>query len=94
LDCPQIESFKGAKHKDKEREKGEQKEKNLSQDSNDGDDKKGKEVKKRKKRSKEEKKKNGDGIKKPLSAYMLYTNHRRPVIKGEHACKAKGDLIL
>ncbi len=30
------------------------------------------------------KKENKDGIKKPLSAYMLYNNFRRPILRKEH----------
>lgn len=70
----------------KELEKSNRKEDKLSQGSHEDEGKKGKEdKKKKKKKSKEEKKKSLEGgIKKPLSAYMLYTNHRRPVIKAEH----------
>ena len=31
----------------------------------------------------------GNEIKRPLSAYLLYNNHRRPVLKAEHP-----DLVL
>lgn len=45
------------------------------------------EDKKKKKKSKNDKELNGDGkdkIKKPLSAYMLYNNYRRPTLTNEH----------
>ena len=85
LEAHEIDNSKGAKHKQKEKDKSEKKGEGHSQDSDDGKDhKKDKGSSKKKKKSKEEKKKNEDGIKKPLSAYMLYTNHRRPVIKSEH----------
>lgn len=41
----------------------------------------------KKKKSKNDKDLNGDGqdkIKKPLSAYMLYNNYRRPTLTNEH----------
>lgn len=44
-------------------------------------------MKKKKKKTKEEKDKNGDGLKRPLSAYMLFNNHRRPILKKEHQGK-------
>lgn len=44
--------------------------------------------KKKKKKSKDEKAKNGtEGLKKPLSAYMLFNNYRRPILKKEHPSK-------
>lgn len=45
---------------------------------------KGEKEKKKKKKTKEDKDKNGQVLKKPLSAYMLFNNHRRPIIKKEH----------
>lgn len=41
---------------------------------------------KKKKKSKEEHKE-GDAPKKPLSAYMLYNNYRRPVLRKEYPGK-------
>jgi hypothetical protein len=48
-----------------------------------------------KKKDKKEKKaqlvdENGNELKRPLSAYMLFNNYRRPVIRNEHP----GNLIL
>lgn len=40
----------------------------------------------KKKKNKEENKDNN--IKKPLSAYMLYNNHRRPVLRKEYPRKS------
>ena len=40
--------------------------------------------KKRKKTKEEKQKSEKEGIKRPLSAYMLYNNHRRPILKKEH----------
>lgn len=69
----------------------------LTQEERDEDDlathsqkgkKKGEKEKKKKKKSKEEKQKNGgEGLKRPLSAYMLFNNHRRPILKKEHPGK-------
>jgi hypothetical protein len=44
--------------------------------------------KKKKKKSKDDKDKNGvEGLKRPLSAYMLFNNYRRPILKKEHTSK-------
>lgn len=63
----------------------------MTQDENDEQNgkpsSKKSEKKDMKKSKKETKQKNGDGIKKPLTAYMLFNNHRRPIIKSEHQCK-------
>lgn len=69
-------------------------EKRLDQAGNDiskeekkeGGAKKDKETKKKSKKN-EAGAKGPDHVKRPLSAYMLYNNHRRPVLKGEHPCK-------
>ena len=84
---------KGAKHKLKEKEKQDKKQDGPSQHT-EGDNQvstspslkqKGEKEKKKKKKSKEDKAKNGvDAIKRPLSAYMLFNNHRRPILKKEH----------
>lgn len=48
---------------------------------------KGEKEKKKKKKSKDDKEKKGaEGLKRPLSAYMLFNNHRRPILKKEHPC--------
>jgi hypothetical protein len=80
---------KVAKHKTKEKEKSDKKAEKGGADSHnekgaeaEGGKAKG-EGKKKKKKNKEEIK-NGDGIKRPLSAYMLYNNYRRPVLRKEH----------
>jgi hypothetical protein len=35
------------------------------------------------------KKQKGDenGLKRPMTAYMLYNNHRRPILKDQDSCK-------
>ncbi|CDW71542.1 fact complex subunit ssrp1 [Stylonychia lemnae] len=88
---------KGAKHKIKEKEKSDKKQESLSQhaDKDHGEAQvtssgtqktKGEKEKKKKKKSRDDKDKNGvDAIKRPLSAYMLFNNHRRPILKKEHA---------
>lgn len=44
--------------------------------------------KKKKKKSKDDKDLNGaEVLKKPLTAYMLFNNHRRPTLRNEHPCK-------
>lgn len=35
---------------------------------------------------------NGNELKRPLSAYMLYNNHRRPVLRNEHPDLTLPDL--
>ena len=83
---------KGAKHKHKEKEKGDKKGDKNDKDHGSGDHEKGdagkgkSESKSKKKKNKEENK-GAEGIKRPLSAYMLYNNHRRPVLRKEHPCK-------
>lgn len=78
------------KHKTKEKEKGDKKaEKQSSENKGEGQegegsqDKASKKEKKKKKKKEKEESKNGDGIKRPLSAYMLYNNYRRPVLRKE-----------
>ena len=46
-----------------------------------------KEEKKDKAKKKEIKDANGNVLKRPLSAYMLYNNHRRPTLRSEHPGK-------
>jgi len=46
-----------------------------------------KEEKKEKAKKKVVKDANGNEIKRPLSAYMLYNNHRRPTLRSEHPGK-------
>ena len=46
-----------------------------------------KEEKKDKAKKKEIKDANGNILKRPLSAYMLYNNHRRPTLRSEHPGK-------
>ena len=60
-------------------------------------DKKGeptKEEKKEKPKKKTPKDVNGNELKRPLSAYMLYNNHRRPVLRSEHPGKPQFRLII
>lgn len=88
---PWKKGEKGAKHKIKEKEKREGKPAKNEEDKEDkthtDEGKKIEKKKKKKKKSKEETDIKNDGLKKPLSAYMLYTNHRRPALKKEHPCK-------
>jgi hypothetical protein len=45
--------------------------------------------KEKKKKSKKKEEENGmPTIKKPLSAYMLFNNSRRPTLQGEYPCKS------
>ena len=46
-----------------------------------------KEEKKEKAKKKVMKDANGNELKRPLSAYMLYNNHRRPTLRAEHPGK-------
>ena len=46
-----------------------------------------KEEKKEKAKKKVVKDANGNELKRPLSAYMLYNNHRRPTLRSEHPGK-------
>lgn len=50
--------------------------------------------KKKKKKAKELKDANGDDLKKPLTAYMLFNNHRRPILKKEFPSKGFSLMIL
>lgn len=47
-----------------------------------------KEEKKEKAKKKVVKDANGNELKRPLSAYMLYNNHRRPTLRSEHPGKS------
>ena len=51
------------------------------------EDKKSSKKKSAKKLAEQNIEKGGPQLKKPLSAYMLYNNHRRPVLRGEYPCK-------
>lgn len=51
-----------------------------------------KEEKKEKAKKKVMKDANGNEIKRPLSAYMLYNNHRRPTLRTEHPDLSLPDL--
>ena len=37
---------------------------------------------------------NGEVVKRPLSAYMLYNNFRRPVLQGEHPGKQIASKLM
>lgn len=87
---------KGAKHKIKEKEKsnnslnqaGEKDHRESASSPISTPKGKGEKEKKKKKKSKDDKDKNGvETLKRPLSAYMLFNNHRRPILKREHASK-------
>ena len=52
-----------------------------------------KEEKKEKPKKKTPKDANGNELKRPLSAYMLYNNHRRPVLRQEHPGKYFQDAM-
>ena len=71
----------GAKHKTKEQEKIDTKAEKLKQKEDD------KERRKSEKKIKRKKEKKEGAIKRPLSAYMLYSNHRRPILKLENTSK-------
>jgi hypothetical protein len=81
----------GAKHKQKEHDKAEGRSNRLSQSGLSGDEvkngkgkdsgTKGEEKGKKSKKKKEIKGVNGEAVKRPLSAYMLYNNFRRPVLQ-------------
>ena len=76
----------GAKHKAKAAEKEasrQDKQKEEIESTKVVEDSK-KDKKAKKKASKE---KNGDGLKRPPSAYMLYNNYRRPVLRQENPSK-------
>ena len=86
----------GAKHKQKAAEKESQVQANLislaaSQSAVDGKSSGAKDGKKTPKKEKKEKKvptdAQGNELKRPLSAYMLYNNHRRPTLRTEHPGK-------
>ena len=79
-------STEGAKHKAKAAEKDAVKQEKLQEVAEGG--KNAEESKKDKKaKKKASKEKNGDGLKRPPSAYMLYNNYRRPVLRQENPSK-------
>ena len=53
-----------------------------------------KEEKKEKAKKKVVKDANGNELKRPLSAYMLYNNHRRPTLRTEHPGKLFAHFTL
>ena len=77
----------GSRHKDKAADKLEQR--MAAATSANGSPTKGltKEEKKEKAKKKVVKDANGNELKRPLSAYMLYNNHRRPTLRQEHPGK-------
>ena len=78
----------GTRHKDKAAEKDAQRlDDALGTASPDKKGEAGKEEKKEKPKKKTPKDANGNDLKRPLSAYMLYNNHRRPVLRSEHPGK-------
>ena len=97
-----LQGSKEAKHKTKEKAKAEQRTEQLSHQaekeavelSSLGGDtpvtKLPEKERKKKNKQKPSKDANGDDLKKPLTAYMLFNNHRRPILKKEHACKSSG----
>ena len=52
-----------------------------------------KEEKKEKAKKKVVKDANGNELKRPLSAYMLYNNHRRPTLRSEHPGKSTKSIM-
>ena len=79
----------GTRHKAKAAEKAEERVEAVVGSSS--PDKKGeaaKDEKKEKPKKKTPKDANGNDLKRPLSAYMLYNNHRRPVLRNEHPGKS------
>lgn len=94
-DLSRVDALRGAKHKLKEKEKADKRDASGHFGDSEGHDlttgaatprAKGEKEKKKKKKNKEDKDKSGgEALKRPLSAYMLYNNHRRPILKKEHA---------
>lgn len=82
----------GCRHKDKAAEKDEHRLNDAV--ASHSPDKKGdaKEEKKEKSKKKTPKDVHGNDLKRPLSAYMLYNNHRRPVLRQEHPELSLPDL--
>ena len=74
-------AHQGAKHKSKAADKEEQRNTALEAEAGSSKDKKDK------KKSQPLKDANGNDLKRPLSAYMLYNNYRRPVLRSEHPGK-------
>ena len=72
---------RGAKHKTKAADKEEQRNTALEAEAGSSKDKKDK------KKTQPLKDANGNDLKRPLSAYMLYNNYRRPVLRSEHPGK-------
>ena len=87
------------RHKDKAHDKHEQRV-NAAVGASGSPSKGGltKEEKKEKAKKKVVKDANGNELKRPLSAYMLYNNHRRPTLRTEHpgksSCQAYGPTNL
>eukprot|EP00351_Strombidinopsis_sp_SopsisLIS2011_P006015 CAMPEP_0116872048 /NCGR_PEP_ID=MMETSP0463-20121206/2679_1 /TAXON_ID=181622 /ORGANISM="Strombidinopsis sp, Strain SopsisLIS2011" /LENGTH=126 /DNA_ID=CAMNT_0004511641 /DNA_START=342 /DNA_END=722 /DNA_ORIENTATION=- len=81
----------GAKHKSKAAEKDAAKLEKLQETVETS--KSAEETKKDKKaKKKASKEKNGDGLKRPPSAYMLYNNYRRPVLRTENPKSSLPDI--
>jgi len=97
-----LQGGREAKHKTKEKAKADQRTEHLSHltekdvvelSSLGGDTplvRQPEKEKKKKNKQKPSKDANGDDLKKPLTAYMLFNNHRRPILKKEHICKRSG----
>jgi hypothetical protein len=86
----------GAKHKSKAADKEAATTDNDKVSSKDGKESKGKHAdgKKQKKEKVQLKDANGNDLKRPLTAYMLYNNFRRPILKEEHPGKSLIDSII
>jgi hypothetical protein len=78
ISAPVVE---GAKHKSKATEKEEARAAKAEIDAISTKSAKDKKDKKRQPLKDE----NGNDLKRPLSAYMLYNNYRRPVLRAEHS---------
>lgn len=99
-----AEGMGGAKRKSKDADKQQFRNGRLSQSSQSGENgekggKTSKEAKLEEKKQKAKQKKvlrdsNGESVKRPLSAYMLYNNFRRPVLQQEHSGKYSHDHKL
>lgn len=74
----------GAKHKEKAAVKMEQQQVAAAQSSSTGTKTATKDDKAEKAKKKILLDAEGNEIKRPLSAYMLYNNHRRPILRAEH----------
>ena len=82
----------GVRHKDKALDKHEQRVAAAVGMSGSPNKAQSKEEKKEKAKKKVMKDANGNELKRPLSAYMLYNNHRRPTLRTEHPGKFFADL--